>query len=528
MAAGTPTEYYVRYRFTGQSNRGTDGKTPIVAKSSFVLSGNTNIQIGKVTRIKFRHYHSSTKSGNWGLRGRIFFSDGSSIDSDLVYHKFSSDVYCYTNTFTENLPSPEKLSAWSGIRAFAPNLANGQLYWRATSSEPFDVIIYFYDVHDLVDGAAAPTVSGITYTDEGTSAAYSRFGNFVQNHSAPVITGLFELDPNYQYIQATHSLVLTGADGQTIFSATQFEDAVFHVGIITTSGTISWNYTVADTAGNIVSKSGTFTVLPYAPPNISALNVERYVSTVDDDGNVTYHAADDGSYVRLTITIIVQSIVGKNAWSLSCGYGHVDADESGFSSIDILTGTDGQAIPISQDRTAITTVIDTSCAWMFNFSLTDYFASTTQSFIVDKSGGYANLEKYGFSIGKRSTATADNKKFEVAQDYTSVFEGPVEFRGGFSGENILTSLGFQSGRVSASSLASGKTAAYNITFDHEYAETPVVMATLRTTMSDYYVGRCVVAVTKVSTTGCSLRLYNYTGGSTTTIAADWLAVGKLK
>jgi hypothetical protein len=44
---------------------------------------------------------------------------------------------------------------------------------------------------------------------------------------------------------------------------------------------------------------------------------------------------------------------------------------------------------------------------------------------VDKAGGYAHLEKYGFAVGMRTTATPDNKKFEVAADYSTYFYGPV-------------------------------------------------------------------------------------------------------
>lgn len=151
-------EYCLTYTYTGRSNESTNNATPIVDKSKFSLTGDTDKRIGRITKIVYGHYHTSTNPpATWELKGRLHFSDGSYIDSDIVSHKFSGDIYCYTNTFTENLPSQSRFDTWTKIETVKVNTISGaELYWRALSSYPMTVKVYFVDagfVHYGVDGA---------------------------------------------------------------------------------------------------------------------------------------------------------------------------------------------------------------------------------------------------------------------------------------------------------------------------------------------------------------------------------------
>ena len=137
------TEYCLIYTYTGQTNTASETRT--VEKSKFTLTGDTGRKIGKVTRIVYKHAHSSTNSPTWELKGRLHFANGSYIDSDTQSHAFSSDVFTYTNTFTDGLPSASAYDTWTKVETIPVNSPSGELYWRATTAAPMTVEIYFIE-----------------------------------------------------------------------------------------------------------------------------------------------------------------------------------------------------------------------------------------------------------------------------------------------------------------------------------------------------------------------------------------------
>ena len=423
--AGTPPEYCVRYRRTDVPNRNNHNERVFWPLSSFTVSGNTNIAMGKITRIVYNHPHSSTKSVTWKLYGQLEFGDGSTLNSDVVSHKFSADVYTYVNTFDTSSLSVEKWQTCTGIwQCIEPLLpSTGTLYYRATPEGPVEVLVYFWAAADLVDGTEPPTVTGITVTDENGHA--TTFGNPVQGQSSLTITGLYALDPNYIYLTAKHTLLLKNSAGTTLYKATQNEDAVFAVGLINAAGTISWTYTVFDSAGNSVSQSGWFTVLAYTLPSISALFAERYVTSIDDQGDPVYTAADDGENVRFSFVATVAAVAGANAWSLALTYGEDGTDEESGTTITVQTGTDGETATHAQDRAILTTALSASVGWWFKFTLTDAFGSTSMMCYIDEASAYFNVEKLGVAVGMRSKAIPGDRRFEVAEGFEAHFYGGI-------------------------------------------------------------------------------------------------------
>lgn len=141
------TEYTITYTFTGQDN--TSG-TRSVAFNRFVASGDTNRNIGQITSIQYVHYHTSTESMSWNLRGRLVLNDGTTLTSDYVNHGISGGVVGYVNTFAE-LPTAEQFANLVSVQTLdtqGKTTAGGyyaKLYWRATSSYPMQLIVKFIE-----------------------------------------------------------------------------------------------------------------------------------------------------------------------------------------------------------------------------------------------------------------------------------------------------------------------------------------------------------------------------------------------
>lgn len=423
--AGTPPEYYVRYRRTDISNRHNDNTPLFFPLNTFTVSGNTNVAMGKITRIVFRHTHSSTKYVTWKLYGQLAFADGTTLNSDIVSHRFSGDVYTYDNTFDTSTLSVEQWESCTGIwqRIATPLPGTGTLYYRAVSEAPLDVYIYFWAAADLVDGAEPPVVSGITLND--STGAMTQFGSPVQGKSNLTITGIYQLDPNYVYLTAKHTLRLTTSAGVNLYQAVQTENALFSVGPLNAAGTITWTYTVLDSAGNSVTQTGTFTTLAYSPPTVSALFVERYTASMDDQGDPIYIAADDGENVRFSFIATTAAVAGKNGWTLALTYGEDGTDEDGGTAITIQTGTDGESLAFAADRTILTAAISASTRWWFKITLTDTFGSSSMMAYVDEATAYFTVEKLGVAVGMRSTATPSDRRFEVAEGVEARFYGGI-------------------------------------------------------------------------------------------------------
>lgn len=425
--ANTPTEYCILYRKTNQGNTltgaGTGSGYVWLGRGDFSVSGNTNVPMGRITRIVFRHTHTSTRKPTWNLYGRLYFDDGSFVDSNVIGHGFSSDIYTYWNTFQDNLPTPEKYATWSSIRIMpASTPSSGQLYWRADRTDPMEIYVYFWSAADLVDGAEPPEVDGIELRD--TTDLNDRFGGFIQGRSKLSAAGLYALDPNYQYLTARHALEITDAYGVTRYSASQDGD-VFDIGALDASGVMTWTYTVTDSAGNAVSAQGAFYVLPYAPPAVSGLTVERYTVELDDEGHESYPAADDGELVRFSFSTYVTPISGLNAWTLKLRWGEEGTDETGGSERTVASGSDGGTWTYEDDRTILTDAVSASSGWWFRLTLTDGIDSVFMTAYADEATAYFNVEENGVAVGMRSNGTDVDKQFEVADGYEARFHGGI-------------------------------------------------------------------------------------------------------
>lgn len=268
------------------------------------------------------------------------------------------------------------------------------------------------------------------------------FGNYIQGESMPHFTMNYSTDSNDIKLTTSHRLVIINTnDGNVIHDIT--DDAValssimsFSIPPIASSGIYTYEWTVTDSAGLSASESGTFTVLAYSPPEITTFLLDRYKYIIDE-GNVI---ADDGENLLLTFNGFVSSVIGpddnKNAWSLDLKYNELDSETINYQ--NITSDIDGRDIEYNLNDEAFTTNISASSTFNFIVTLSDMLNTVRASYVVLKAGGYLNIEKTGVAVGMRSTSSALDKKFEVAEDYASHFYGGIEGVNNYSTAEVLT------------------------------------------------------------------------------------------
>lgn len=475
------TEYSITYTRTNQADaKSTGGSTVQMAKSNFAPSGNTSLNIGQITRITFRHKHSNGGyHGWWATTGRMYFGDGTSIKSDTIRYEYNGNQRWTTNTFSSGLPTPEKFATWTRMDLIPSNHSgSGMLQWWASAKEPVTITVYFYKAEDLIVDADPPTISGVSIAD---STGHSEtFGDPVQAESRLTITGEYALDPRYPDLSAVHTLTLTDSGGTDIYTASQSNDSVFDVGAITGAGTITWTYTVTDGTGGTATDTGTFSVLPYAPPAISGFAVERYTTVLDDQGNPTYVASEDGDHVRFTFSATVTPVNEGNPWTLTLNYAEEDSAGVG-TTVQVASESAGGTLTYTEDRTILTAAVSANVAWRFTVIATDAFGETgSMTGYVDEATAFFNIEETGVAVGMRSTGIAAEKRFEVADGYEARFYGGIRGVTNYVvGEEIPTGGRWVDGRpiyrlsIAITAIAAGTNQSFSLGLAAGVLGTPV-------------------------------------------------------
>lgn len=472
------TEYSITYTKTNQSNTSTHNTTVQLPKSGFALSGNTNLNIGQITRILFRHRNNNGGlKGTWTTKGRMYFGDGTYITSNGIAHTYNGDNFWTTNTFSSGLPSPEKFATWTRMDMLVSG-SGGTLQWEATSKNPITITVYFYKAEDLIVDADPPTIIGVSIADN--TGHSTTFGSPVQAESRLTITGEYALDPRYPDLSAVHTLTLTDSGGTDIYTASQSNNAVFSVGAIAGAGTITWTYTVTDGASGTVTDTGTFSVLPYAPPAISGFAVERYTTVLDDQGNPTYVASEDGDHVRFSFSVTVTPVNEGNPWTLALNYADEDSESAGMT-VQVTSESAGGTLTYTEDRTILADAVSANTAWRFTIIATDAFGETgSMTGYVDEATAFFNIEENGVAVGMRSTGTAAEKRFEVADGYEARFYGGIRGVTNYViGEEIPTGGRWVDGRpiyrlsIAITAIAAGTNQSFSLGLAAGVLGTPV-------------------------------------------------------
>lgn len=284
----------------------------------------------------------------------------------------------------------------------------------------------------IIKARTAPVISGVSLGDlhsaiSGNQTPYQYFGGYVQGQSLPRFVVGFSTDSRDTKLTASHTLAISGGNlpaARTYTKATTAgaSSVTFNLPAPDFYGTISYTYTVTDSAGMTSTQTGTFTVHPYSLPSLTGFSVTRYKTELDDQGYVD-KPADDGTKIWITLSGNVTAIASKNGWSLSLMYGTVDT--SSRTTVNVASAADGQAIAYVNDKTIFTVELTAATTFELTAVLTDMLGSVQTMTLALKAGGYLNVEKTGVAVGMRTTATQADKKFEVADDYTTHFYGAI-------------------------------------------------------------------------------------------------------
>lgn len=313
---------------------------------------------------------------------------------------------------------------------------------------------YLDNVATFLLSRLAPAINSLALSDNHPANPYGRFGGYVLGQSLPVFTADVTLDPLDPTLTATHKVEIStlpspeGEAARVIASAEaelgtplmpELPDDSDYVGVHT------WKYTVTDSAGNSSEQEGTVYLWSYTKPSISSVQgyavADRYNIIVDDAGNEEYVASDDGLYVRFSFLPFVRKIgeAGLNAWEMDLKYG-VDGAADFITKVGVVSGTDAALDARIEDRSLLSGVVFPSTSrYYFTFTITDSLGNSAQlTAYTDQAGGYANIEKNGTAIGKRSTGTETDKKFEVAKGYRAIFEGGIDGVTNYVSEEVPT------------------------------------------------------------------------------------------
>ena len=300
------------------------------------------------------------------------------------------------------------------------NCDGGGMYTNEVSSHRYRIL----------PNRVAPTIGSGVISDQHPALAnsqtpYEYFGGFVDGESLPRFTFSFTTDERDPKLTATHTLEITGgtlAEPLVVTAATAAgaSSVVFDLPEPDYCGALSYTYTLVDSAGLSASSSGSFQAFSYQKPSVSLFEATRYENVIDE-GAVP---SDGGTHVWIDLNGAVSPVAGKNAWSVSL---HCETvDHTSPSTRTVTSGTDGATFSYSQDTSVFTAEVSAADTWEFTVVVSDMLNTEQITTLVLKAGGYLDVEKTGVAVGMRSTATAANKKFEVAEDYSAYLYGGIE------------------------------------------------------------------------------------------------------
>lgn len=274
----------------------------------------------------------------------------------------------------------------------------------------------------LVKERLTPAVSGAAFSD--STGAYEYFGGAVQGKSdlsAALTVQLDPLDPSLYITHAELAFAENGIYGDRIYVQEEnISGNSLHIGAPAISGEFDgYMLTVTDSKGMRGSYTGNaFTIYPYAAPRLESNGgrelVERYELVKNADNTETPRLAADGEYLWTNFIANITPINGRNAWEVLRRHAVYGEELPDFTVA--MDFEDGRVESFTEDMTIFPQTIQFAASkrYAVEIKVTDFFESSVLRFVVEKSGGYFNIEKHGVAAGMRSTATEQEPKLESA------------------------------------------------------------------------------------------------------------------
>lgn len=307
---------------------------------------------------------------------------------------------------------------------------------------------------EIIDPTVPPKFSLEDVLISDLNGRLEYFGNFIQGKSACSIDFPIEsvtTDPNGQLsgeVMRTDVQVFD-ASGNEVYSFIEFGnyEGAFDAGeIFSTPGDYLFTISVKGAYGKTNTQSKTMIVLPYTAPVLSALGSDpvavRYQIGVDDYGETTYTPSMTGTLVLFKYDGDIADLNGKNTWSLSLDYDLANTDAASMTSAGVVaSGTESD--PINRDYPDtfgyVIAEIPPTDRYKFTFTLTDYFGETAVlTGYVDKATAVFNVRKNGVAVGMLSTGQPGSRKFEVDENYESLFYGGIHGVTNYTSDEIQT------------------------------------------------------------------------------------------
>ena len=185
-------------------------------------------------------------------------------------------------------------------------------------------------------------------------------------------------DVSLKYSATIVSRVVTFSNGSSASA-----DQTNHISsLIQSAGDVTWTYTVTDSRGFKVTRTGTYTVINSSAPSITNYTVYRG----DSSGN----AEDGGAYIYATATATCESLNGHNTVTLQGKVG------SG-SYQNMTNGT----------RKTLMSNADANTQYVVTLKATDLLRTTTMDFILPSADCPFHIPsgKHGMGIGMKAQAS---------------------------------------------------------------------------------------------------------------------------
>ena len=199
-----------------------------------------------------------------------------------------------------------------------------------------------------------------------------------------------------KYSATISSRVVTFSNGSSASA-----DQTNHISsVINSAGTVTWTYVVTDSRGYSVSRTGSYNVIGYNAPVISA-TVYR--------GNSSGTAQDDGAYIFVTATATYDSLGSHNSVTLK-------ANVDGGTDTTLTSGT----------RTTLKTNADASTSYTINVKATDLIQTVTKPYKVFAKDLPLNIAVNGKGVGIGEKAVSDST---LRIGYGTKFDGDTTYTG---------------------------------------------------------------------------------------------------
>lgn len=261
-----------------------------------------------------------------------------------------------------------------------------------------------------VPTSVVPTISSVGLSDGNTVVTSKSIGYFVQNKSY----GVLAVSSAGAYSSTIKTFKLT------IAGTTYTENSIANINsklaslVLPVGDSLSYSVVVTDSRGRTSSaKTGTYTVKAYSPPSITGATAYR--------SNSAGAADDDGTCINAQIAGSISTVGGKNKCTVKIGYklkSNTTGDYTWTTYVSASTSTISVDYTGNNKKIIGAGGISANSTYLCQVYIADLWDSNTRTFEIPTGFDLIHYHKSGKSlaIGKKSEATDDEEKLEIALD----------------------------------------------------------------------------------------------------------------